>query len=72
MVDESHRHLGLGQDICSRVINWAKDNVSPCTLCAVVQWNNIASLNNLKKLGFRERAEKEMGEYLFKYLTLKI
>lgn len=72
MVDESHRHLGLGQDICSRVISWAKDNVSPCTLCAVVQWNNIASLNNLKKLGFRERAEKEMGEYLFKYLTLKI
>ncbi len=72
MVQEGFRHLGEGRKVCSRVIDWAKRNVSPCTLCAVVQYNNVASLNNLTKLGFKERAEKQMGEYLFKYLTLKI
>ena len=72
MVKAEYRGKGFGRDVCKRVIEWAKRNVSPCTLCAVVQYDNIPSLRNLQKLGFKERAIKEMGEYNFKYLTLKI
>ena len=72
MVDEKYRRHGYGRDICKKVIEWAKEYIKPCTLCAVVQYNNLPSLNNLKKLGFVERAQKEQGEYNFKYLTLYI
>ncbi len=72
MVKAEYRGRGFGREVCKRVIEWAKQNVSPCTLCAVVQYDNIPSLRNLQKLGFKERAIKEMGEYNFKYLTLKI
>ena len=72
MVDEKYRKRGYGRDICQKVIEWAKEYIKPCTLCAVVQYNNEPSLNNLKKLGFVERAQKEQGEYNFKYLTLYI
>ena len=72
MTDENHRKKGLGREVCGRVIEFAKENLSPCTLCAVVQYNNVPSLSNLKKIGFEEKSQEPSGPYNFKYLTLKI
>lgn len=72
MTDENHRKKGLAHEVSGRVIEFAKENLSPCTLCAVVQYNNAPSLSNLKKFGFEEKAQEQNGPYNFKYLTLKI
>jgi hypothetical protein len=41
-------------------------------LCAVVQYDNLPSLNNLTNLGFVERGRATYGEYDFRYLCLEI
>lgn len=72
MVCPFHRRKGLANAVCQKVIDYAKATLQNATLCATVQYNNIASLTNLKKLGFEERAQAEYKEYNFKYLTLDI
>jgi len=72
MVCPYHRKKGLAKYICTKVIEFSKENLAPATLCAVVQFNNEPSLNNLKSLGFREVAEQSLGDYRFKYLTLNV
>lgn len=71
-VSRLHRNKGLANYLCSYVLNFAKQNLTGSKLCAVVQYNNIPSLNNLKKLGFEEKSQKILGEYNFKYLTILI
>ena len=45
---------------------------APCTLCAVVQFDNAASLANLQKQGFVLRVTRPFNEYTFSYLTLEL
>jgi GNAT superfamily N-acetyltransferase len=63
---------GISRALCGEVIEYAKDNLSPCVLCAVVQYDNLPSLNNLTNLGFVERGRATYGEYDFRYLCLEI
>lgn len=72
MVCPFHRGKGLANLICKRVIDHAKETVGGSTLCATVQFDNVASLNNLFKLGFKESGNADYKEYSFKYLTLDI
>lgn len=72
MVCPFHRRKGLANAVCQRVLDYAKATLQNATLCANVQYNNTASLANLAKLGFEERAQAEYKEYNFKYLTLDI
>ena len=63
---------GISKALCGEVIEYAKDNLSPCVLCAVVQHDNTRSLNNLQGLGFEERGRAPYGEYDFRYLCLEV
>lgn len=72
MTDKEFRHLHTSKVLCEYVINFAKQKYENAVLCAVVQHDNLPSLNNLKKLGFEVVAEKQQGEYDFKYLTLQL
>ena len=46
--------------------------LSPATLCAVVQFDNVPSLTNLMKLGFSRRVTANCGDYTFTYITREI
>ncbi len=72
MTDKDFRHLHASRELCNYVINFARDMYENAVLCAVVQHDNLPSLNNLKKLGFEVVAEKRHDEYDFKYLTLHL
>lgn len=72
MTDENYRGLGISNALCTRVVDFAKLNYSPCVLCATVQHDNYPSLKNLDKLGFKLTAQAPYKEYNFKYMTLKI
>ena len=72
MTAEDRRGKGVSATLCRDVIAYAKRELSPCTLCAVVQYNNEPSLNNLKAMGFSAVAKKACGEYDFVYLTLDV
>ena len=63
---------GISNALCREVIEYAKENLSPCVLCAVVQFDNIRSINNLQKLGFEERGRAEYNEYDFRYLCKNV
>ncbi|MCQ2336303.1 MAG: GNAT family N-acetyltransferase [Paludibacteraceae bacterium] len=71
MTLDGYRGSGYLTSVAKRVLQYVKDNISPCRLCAVVQHDNTASLHTLKSLGFTETAEKSEPPYRFKYLTLK-
>ncbi len=72
MVCPYHQRKGLANEICSRVIEYATKQLQNAALCAVVQWDNQASLNNLEKLGFEECASAKYREYDFKYLVKRV
>lgn len=63
---------GISRALCAEVVEYAKDNLSPCVLCAVVQYDNLPSLANLTKLGFEERGRATYNEYDFRYLCLEV
>ena len=63
---------GISNALCREVIEYAKENLSPCVLCAVVQFDNMRSINNLQKLGFEERGRAEYEEYDFRYLCKNV
>ncbi|MCQ2409133.1 MAG: phosphatidylglycerol lysyltransferase domain-containing protein [Clostridia bacterium] len=67
-----HQKKGLSNYLCQYVINFVSKTMAPCVLCAVVQFDNIPSLKNLEKLGFKETARKKKGGFDFIYLTLEI
>ena len=64
-----HRHKGLSHALIEHLLKYATENLKGSTLCAVIQYDNIPSLNNFKKFGFIESGEKQYKEYSFKYLT---
>ena len=66
------RGRGVSSTLCRDVIAYAKRELAPCTLCAVVQYDNEPSLNNLKALGFAAVTTRPCGEYNFTYLTLSV
>lgn len=66
------RGRGVSSTLCRDVIAYARRELSPCTLCAVVQYDNEPSLNNLKALGFAAVTTRPCGEYNFTYLTLSV
>ena len=72
MTAEEYRGRGVSATLCRDVIAYAKRELSPCTLCAVVQFDNTPSLNNLKALGFSAVVTRPYGEYDFTYLVLKV
>ncbi len=72
MVCPYHQRKGLANEICSRVIKHANSSLQNSALCAVVQFDNIASLKNLEKLGFEERGNAKYKEYNFKYLVKSV
>lgn len=72
MTARAYRGMGVSSRLCREVIEEARKNLSPATLCAVVQFDNAPSLDNLKKLGFEARATLPQGEYTFTYLTLSV
>lgn len=72
MTAAKYRGMGVSSSLCQDVIAYAKRELSPCVLCAVVQFDNAPSLNNLKALGFAAVATHPCGEYTFTYLTLPV
>ena len=72
MTARKMRGLGISGALCEEVLRRAKENLSPAVLCAVVQFDNSPSLNNLAKLGFRAVTTKPEREYTFTYLTRTI
>lgn len=64
-----HKHKGLSHALIEQLLKYATANLKGSTLCAVIQYDNIPSLNNFKKFGFIESGEKQYKEYNFKYLT---
>lgn len=70
MTDEDYRGRGISHLLVAQVIDYARTCLTPCVLCAVVQFDNIPSLENLKKFGFEEKGGQKVAEYDFKYLTL--
>lgn len=66
------RGRGVSSTLCRDVIAYARRELAPCTLCAVVQYDNEPSLNNLKALGFAAVTTRPCGEYNFTYLTLSV
>lgn len=72
MTAAKYRGMGVSSMLCRRVLSYARKELSPCTLCAVVQFDNEPSLNNLKALGFSAVETAQCGEYTFTYLTLNI
>lgn len=72
MTDEEYRGRGISHLVTLQVIDYARTRLAPCVLCAVVQFDNVPSLENLKKFGFEEKGRKKFGEYDFKYLTLRL
>ena len=72
MTAEDMRGRGVSSTLCRDVIAYAKRELSPCTLCAVVQYDNEPSLNNLKALGFAAVTTRQCKEYNFTYLTLNV
>ncbi|NLZ25724.1 MAG: GNAT family N-acetyltransferase [Clostridiales bacterium] len=71
-VKEDFRKMGLAGTLTAEVINIARLFAPNSYLCAVVQYDNIPSKNNLSKLGFKVSARKDYAPYLFDYLTLKL
>ncbi len=69
MVCPYHQRKGLANEICSRVISYASANLQNSALCAVVQYDNVASLKNLDKLGFVIKGSAEWKQYDFRYLV---
>lgn len=72
MTAEDYRGRGVSATLCRDAIAYARRELSPCTLCAVVQYDNAPSLNNLKALGFSAVVTKPYNEYTFTYLTLSV
>jgi ribosomal protein S18 acetylase RimI-like enzyme len=72
MVCPYHQKKGLANAITAKAVEYAKENLNYATLCATVQFDNAASLGNLKKLGFAISGEAKYKEYDFRYLTLEI
>lgn len=66
------RGQGVSSTLCGEVIAYARRELAPCTLCAVVQFDNAASLANLQKQGFVLRVTRPFNEYTFSYLTLEL
>ncbi|MDD4839957.1 MAG: GNAT family N-acetyltransferase [Clostridia bacterium] len=71
-VADGYRKMGLANRVCSEVLEYAKNHLSPCVLCSLVQFDNIASQSNLKKLDFHWAYRKAYKEYLFDYFLLKV
>lgn len=69
MTAARYRGLGVSGRLCAYVLDKAVEALSPATLCAVVQYDNVPSLTNLKKMGFCIRTTKPCGDYTFSYLT---
>ncbi len=72
MVCRHYRRQGLARKICAEVLDYAKRNLKNVTLCACVQFDNVASLKNLENFGFVRRARAAYKIYDFVYLTLDI
>ena len=72
MTEEDYRGRGVSAPLSRDAIAYARRELSPCTLCAVVQYDNAPSLNNLKALGFSAVVTKPYNEYTFTYLTLSV
>lgn len=72
MTAAKYRGMGVSATLCREVIAYARKELAPCVLCAVVQFDNAPSLNNLKALGFTAVATHPCGEYTFTYLTLPL
>lgn len=72
MVRADARRKGLARMICSEVISYARKNLKGSTLCAVVQYDNVASLANLERLGFVQRGRARYGIYDFVYMALDV
>ena len=72
MTEIMFRGMGFFSALCKHVIQKAVETLSPCFLCAVVQFDNAPSLNNLKKLGFDAVTTKPYKEYTFTYLVKEI
>lgn len=71
-VADGYRKIGLANKVCGSVREWAKQNLSPCVLCSLVQRGNEASAHNLKKLGFKFVCSKALDDYLFDYFVLLV
>lgn len=71
-VADGYRKRGYANFISHKVVDYARENMSPCVLCSLVQYNNIGSSTNLKKLGFSWAHRKAYEEYLFDYFVLKV
>lgn len=72
MTARKFRGMGVSSAVCRAVKEYAEINLSPCVLCAVVQFDNAPSLNNLAKMGFEPKVTRPYGEYTFTYLTLEV
>ncbi len=72
MTAAAYRGKGVSGKLCAFVIDRAAEALLDATLCAVVQFDNVPSLNNLKKLGFTAKVTKPYKEYTFTYLTREI
>ena len=72
MTAEDYRGRGVSATRCRDAIAYARRELAPFTLCAVVQYDNAPSLNNLKALGFSAVVTKPYNEYTFTYLTLSV
>ena len=75
MTAHDRRGKGVSSTLCRDVMAYAREHLSPCTLCAVVQYDNEPSLNNLKALGFAAAVTKEWeggGGYIFTYLNAPV
>lgn len=72
MTARKFRGMGVSSALCKHVMQKAVETLSPCILCAVVQFDNAPSLNNLKKLGFDAVTTKPYKEYTFTYLVKEI
>lgn len=72
MTAARYRGLGVSRRLCAYVLEKAREALSPATLCAVVQFDNVPSLTNLMKLGFSRRVTENCGDYTFTYMTREI
>ncbi len=72
MVCRHMRGRGLASMLCNDLIDEAKQRLTGSTLIATIQYDNLASIANFKKLGFEYAGKAKYRQFDFVYYTLDI
>lgn len=67
VIDPSYQHKGYATEVCTAILDWARDNLSYDTIHCMIEEANRASVALAKRLGFADRGLLTRDEKTYRH-----